>query len=609
MVENEHKEMQEKLKHSTAILNSILEGPENIIAFSLDCNYQYIFFNQAHKQTMKNIWGVDIETGQSMLDYISYPQDREKAKINFDRALSGENFIEIAEYGEEALSRNYWENIYNPIQIDNKIMGFTVFCMDITERHKAEEALKESEEKYRNIFENVQDMFYQTDINGKIIEISPSIQRYSKFHREDLIGKSVDIIYKNPEDRKKLLKAIQENGEVNDYELTLKDKNEQIIYVSVNAHFIFDSHNHPIGVEGSLRDITKRKKIEEDLKISQVHLADVMELAYLANWELDLPNQVFIFNDKFYAMLGTTREDEGGYTMPIVEYVKKYVHPDDASFIAEGMRRSIESREPAFGVKLEHRIIRRDGETRYLAIHIRIIPSSESHGPYVYGAVQDITDHKVAEENLKESLNEKEMLLKEIHHRVKNNLMVISSLLNIQSRYIKDKAALDVFRESQNRAKSMALIHEKLYRSTDLKNIDFGEYIRTFATELYHSIVADPSLIKLNLNAESVMLDINTSIPLGLIVNELITNSLKHAFPEGTKGEINVDFGHDNGTFVLSVADNGKGFPEDMDFRKTDSLGLQLVNSLTEQIDGILELDKTQGTQFKVIFKEIEFSK
>ncbi|BDZ69208.1 PAS domain-containing protein [Methanobacterium ferruginis] len=135
-------EIEEQLKNSNAILNSILEGPENIIAFSLDRNYQYIFFNQAHKQTMKNIWGVDIETGKNMLEYISYPEDKEKAKINFDRALSGENFILIEEYGEESLSRNYWENVYNPVQSGSEIIGLTVFCIDITERVIAEKSLK-----------------------------------------------------------------------------------------------------------------------------------------------------------------------------------------------------------------------------------------------------------------------------------------------------------------------------------------------------------------------------------------------------------------------------------------------------------------------------------
>jgi len=225
----------------------------------------------------------------------------------------------------------------------------------------------------------------------------------------------------------------------------------------------------------------------------------------------------------------------------------------------------------------------------------------------VFAAARDITECKQAEDEIRKTLKEKEILLKEMHHRVKNNLMIISSLLNLQSGYIKDKASQDIFKESQNRARSMALIHERLYHSTDLKRIDFGDYISSLATELFHTYNADPGFIKLNINVENILLDINTAIPLGLIVNELITNSLKHAFPKGNKGEINVDFHPIDGHYEFTVKDNGIGFPEYIDFQNTDSLGLQLINSLTSQIDGEIELDRNNGTEFKIKFPEVKF--
>jgi PAS domain S-box-containing protein len=219
----------------------------------------------------------------------------------------------------------------------------------------------------------------------------------------------------------------------------------------------------------------------------------------------------------------------------------------------------------------------------------------------------EIKERKKMGNEITKSLEEKEMLLKEIHHRVKNNLMIISSLLNLQSSYIKDKASQDIFKESQNRARSMALIHERLYQSTDLKRIDFGEYISSLATELFHTYEADPGFIKLNINVEDVLLDINTAIPLGLIVNELITNSLTHAFPEGKRGKINVNFHLKDDHYEFTVKDNGIGFSEDLDFQNTDSLGLQMVTSLTDQIDGEIELDRNNGTEFKITFKELEY--
>jgi len=221
--------------------------------------------------------------------------------------------------------------------------------------------------------------------------------------------------------------------------------------------------------------------------------------------------------------------------------------------------------------------------------------------------IRDVTERKIIENKLEKSLEDKELLLKEIHHRVKNNLMIISSLLNLQSRYIKDEESKNIFKESQNRARSMALIHELLYQSTDIKNIDFGDYIRKLSNNLYHTYALDTSLIKLNIDADEILLDIDQSIPLGLIVNELVTNSLKHAFPQGESGEINIKFYKQGIKNILEVKDNGVGFPEDIDYKNTDSLGLRLVTSLTEQIDGEIEFNNTSGTSFKIIFNEEKF--
>ncbi|NMO08268.1 sensor histidine kinase [Methanobacterium subterraneum] len=200
---------------------------------------------------------------------------------------------------------------------------------------------------------------------------------------------------------------------------------------------------------------------------------------------------------------------------------------------------------------------------------------------------------------------QKEMLIKEVHHRVKNNLMIISSLLNLQSNYLKDEESKEIFKESQNRAKSMALIHERLYRSADLKNIDFKEYITTLANDLYRTYVKDPSRVALELNIQDVNIDINAAIPLGLILNELITNSMKHAFPNGKDGAVSISFGKNDDEFILKVSDDGIGFPSDLDYTKTNSLGMQLVNSLTNQINGKIELDKDHGTKFTITFKEL----
>lgn len=222
------------------------------------------------------------------------------------------------------------------------------------------------------------------------------------------------------------------------------------------------------------------------------------------------------------------------------------------------------------------------------------------------------------ENKLKKSLEEKEILLKEIHHRVKNNLQIISSLLNLQSRYIDDKKMLDIYKESQNRVKSMAIIHEKLYQSDDLARIDFGDYVESLVLDLFNSYGVDKNVTDLDINIKDVLLDINTAIPCGLIVNELVTNSIKHGFPTNVshsnnylksfkKNEIAITITKKDEFYVMSVCDNGMGFPDDLDFYNTDSLGMQLVISLTNQLRGTVELERSNGTLFKITFQELEY--
>jgi len=217
----------------------------------------------------------------------------------------------------------------------------------------------------------------------------------------------------------------------------------------------------------------------------------------------------------------------------------------------------------------------------------------------------EINERERMEERLRASLSEKDILLKEIHHRVKNNLQVISSLLYLQSRKIRDEEALNMFQESQNRVRSMALVHERLYRSQDLARIDLAEYIQSLATYLFRSYGVNPEAIKLRINVQDVSLGIDGAIPCGLIINELVSNSLKHAFPDGRKGEVAIELfpAHDS-QLTLVVRDNGAGFPEDLDFRTTQSLGLQLVITLVEQLEGTIELHRDSGTAFKITFSE-----
>jgi PAS domain S-box-containing protein len=200
------------------------------------------------------------------------------------------------------------------------------------------------------------------------------------------------------------------------------------------------------------------------------------------------------------------------------------------------------------------------------------------------------------------SLKEKEVLLKEIHHRVKNNLQVISSLLNLQASFIHDKEVLTIFIESRNRVRSMALVHEKLYQSKDLARIDFADYIRALTIGLLSSFAGKTSSVRVSVEIDGIMLGVDSAVPCGLIVNELVSNSFKYAFPEGRRGEICVAMEQSQERLRLTVSDDGIGFPGKINFRNTESLGLQLVNTLTEQLEGEIELKNGRGTIFAICF-------
>jgi two-component system response regulator len=200
------------------------------------------------------------------------------------------------------------------------------------------------------------------------------------------------------------------------------------------------------------------------------------------------------------------------------------------------------------------------------------------------------------------------MLLQEIHHRVKNNLQVISSLLRLQSRYINDQKSIDIFKETQNRVRSIAILHEKLYQSDDLAKIRFDEYVKILAEDLLYFYGLDKSNIKMNIDVEEISLNIETAIPCGLIIDEMVANSLKYAFPDGRNGEIKIELhSDDQNKYFMSVSDDGIGISADIDPEKTDTFGMQLIKYLTKQLKATIKLDKGNGTAYNLTFNELEY--
>jgi two-component sensor histidine kinase len=228
--------------------------------------------------------------------------------------------------------------------------------------------------------------------------------------------------------------------------------------------------------------------------------------------------------------------------------------------------------------------------------------SVKRHGDGIIVYFRDVTEQKELEIKLKNSIKEKELLLKEIHHRVKNNLQIVASIINLQSYNVKDPDVVQMFVESQNRIKAIALIHQKLYEGDTLTSINFENYIQDLISTLFYTYRVGNNKINLIYDIENIEAGTDSAINLGLILNELISNGLKYAFPGDKSGEIKISIKTGADIVTVIVEDNGVGFPEKLDFRNADSLGMQLLVSLTEQHNGEIELDRLHGTKFTLIF-------
>ena len=342
----------------------------------------------------------------------------------------------------------------------------------------------------------------------------------------------------------------------------------------------------------SLKDITERKRAEEALK----KLSNAVEQGADSVIITDKDDVVDYVNPAFEKLTGYTREEAIGKKANILKSGKH-----DTKFYEE-LYETIHSGRVYRGEIINKK---KNGEIYIVASTITPITDMQGNITHFVSTEKDITERKKAEEQLKTSLREKELLLQEIHHRVKNNIQVISSLLSLQSEHITEKKYRDMFQESQNRILSMSLIHENLYQSRDFAKIDLNEYINDLVNDLFRYYGINTDNITLDINVENVYLGIDSGIPCGLIINELVTNSLKHAFPDGRKGEIKIAFSQNNeNIYELFVGDNGVSIPEDLDIGNTESLGLQLVTMLVkDQLEGEIDLNRNNGTKFRIKFK------
>jgi len=528
---------------------------------------------------------------------------------------------------------------------------------EITERKQAEGALQTEKAYLDQLFDSAQEAIVMTNNDGLVLRVNSEFTRLFGYKFYESVGRFIDDLVSS-EDIKKEAESYTKQlaeGKRFAFEDLRRCKDGTMIHVSaIGAPIVVD--NKQVATYAIYRDITERKMAEEDVKRRAAQATLIYKVGQRVSSELELEALLYEIVTAvqeafdYYGVMMLFIDEEakrlalksitGGHAdiMPkdlsvapgegLIGYAAttgetqisgdvskdpRYVRQADEKTNSE-LAVPIKSGDKIIGVlDIQSDKFNVFGETDVTSMEIlstQIATAIENARLYEK-AQREITERKQVEAQLNESLKEKEVLLKEIHHRVKNNMQIISSLLSLQAGRIKNKKMQEMFKVSQDRIKSMALIHEKLYQSKDLARIDFSDYIRSLTNNLFSIYRVGMEAINIKLDLDEFYLDINTAIPLGLIVNELISNSLKYAFHEErawgeggkSQGEIRISLRSDNeGRTKLVVCDNGVGLPKDLDFRKTKSLGLQLVNDLVEQIDGSIELQKRGGTAFKITF-------
>jgi PAS domain S-box-containing protein len=471
---------------------------------------------------------------------------------------------------------------------------------EITKRKVIQLQLQESQKYTRLLIDSSLDMICASDKQGYITEFNAAAQRTFGYTPEEVIGKHVTMLYHDSTQRVNIMEDELTKAGVYSGEVLNVRKNGELFIAFLSASVLKNESGEIVGSMGVSRDISELKQAEEQLRAQSAKLNAVFESSSHVIWTLDTNLCLTSFNKNFAYFFKKHYNIDvyAGLNMAVDEMITTNDYND---FWIQKDKAALRGERQHFETKLTDV----NGDVVWREIYLNPIFDENGNVREISGIGNDITEKKLAEEKIKQSLQEKEVLLKEVHHRVKNNLQVISSILNLQSSYVKDVGTLNILKESQNRIKSMAFIHESLYQTKDFSSINFSEYVVNLSHNLIQSYSNFENEIKLNLDIQNVFLNLDLAIPCGLIINEIVSNALKYAFVD-KKGdcEISVTMVLDNENLILKVADNGIGLPKDIDYRNTQSLGLQLVVTLTDQLNGTIEMDSSNGTKYTIIFKQ-----
>ncbi len=754
-------QIENELKAAQNYLELITENMVDIVG-QLDLHGKFLYISPSIKKLL-GYWPTDI-LGNTFFELV-HLEDLERTINCFNNCIENELSGKIRKRLKTIQGSYEWiETMISPVSNANEITGVVISCRDIGEQMNVEEELKSALNYSRNLIEVSLDPMVTISENGEIMDVNVATENSTGLSRRDLIGTDFSQYFTDPE---KAMKGYQKTlfyGSLKDYSLTLRHISGRTMDVSFNASVYRNMNGEVEGVFAAARNITKLKKVNNALKLSERHFRSLTENALdvimVLNHHGDItyasPSVEKVFGYKVHEFLGFNIFDfihnndvprlngvlindingsgsnadfevrcqhEGGEWLTCQIIVQNLIKDPAVRGIvlnirdltprkqAEMARNDLEEMystlitaspdgfiaidldgeityvsekasfmmgwddkkklvsETIFDIlipeendlflknmdivvkrgalrNIEHKARKRGGEIFVAEMNMALTQDSKGTSKGFIVTIRDVTYRKKMENRIKSSLKEKEILLKEVHHRVKNNMQVISSLIGLQSEHVADKKTKVMFEDSQNRIRSMALIHEKLYGSQGMEKVDFSEYVRSLISSLENSY-AHQKGIEVIIDVDDVLLDIDQAITCGLILNELISNSFKYAFPEQTVLDNYapldiVDASEDDSEsdetshlksasltnynlplenplisiavcsigdeVIMQIGDNGIGLPEGLNFEYTDSLGLQIVCTLVAQLEGKIKLDESEGAKFIIKFKETDLN-
>ncbi|OCQ97189.1 hypothetical protein BCD64_16685 [Nostoc sp. MBR 210] len=597
---SDRKLAEEKLKQAELQYRTLVEQIPGVVYTSPIAGSSEFAYISPQIQTLLNVPAQEWEAGlcNSWVNFV-HPQDHPFVLQAVQTTLATGEPLNIEYRMMTQDNKVIWiqDQARLVLAPDGKTPILQGVAFNISDRKQAEQALQEKENFLRSIYDGVAQAIFVVDVvdnDFRYVGLNTAHEELTGLISDDVQGKTPEQLFP-PTAATKVRQHYQDclhAGTTITYEECLPFKGQETWWFTSLTPLRDDNHR-VYRIVGSCINITEQKRAQQMLELQAVITRNMAEGICLVR----ASDGIIVYaNPKFEKMFGYDTDELTGLHISIINYAK-----DQAE--AEAVNQAISTTVLQHGeASYEVHNVKKDGTPFWCSATTSMFEHPE-YGQVFVAVHQDITEQKQVQEQLKASLKEKEVLLKEIHHRVKNNLGIVSSLLQMQCRRTQDPEATAILRDSQNRIASIALVHEKLYRSADLANIDFAQYIPDLTTHLFDSYNVTSNCIKLKIQVNNASLDIETAIPCGLIINELVSNALKYAFPHQSTGEIIVSLEQqDNYNLILTIQDNGVGLPQDFDPKHTKTLGIILVQGLVKQLRGTIKVNSQQGTEFKITF-------